>query len=218
MTAYASMARVAMFAVMALAMDAAWWIAPQPVAIAAWPRAADAARCTITVHEPRRDPAADAWGAHTLRLAFACTPARAHTEGPGSPLTIRGTAVVIGDPQVESGTYALSGARVGLIAFPTVLDADSAAARECRVAVESLLTGTTLTDGDPRWRSAPSGDPLLAGPDSRVYALRDGTWWREETDGSWVRLAERASAAARRDARLAPLERTMTERQLREGR
>ena len=140
--------------------------------------------------------------------------------GTEEPLTraIRGTAVVIGDPQAGAGEFAMSGARVGLIAFPTVLDPDSADARECRSAIESALTGSALFDSDPRYRASATAEPLLAGPDARVYALRGGAWWREETDGSWTRLADQGSAAARRDARLVPLERAMTERQLRDGR
>jgi hypothetical protein len=218
MAPLAPMARIALLAVMVIALDAAWWIGPEPCAAPVWPRSAITAHCTLTVHEPRRDPVADASGAHTLRLAFACAPSSARGEAPTAPRVIRGTAVVIGDPQVDGGAYALSGARVGMIAFPTVLDSGSADARGCRAAIESLLSGTTLLDGDARWRPGPPGDPLLAGPDSRVYALRNGVWWREETDGSWSRLAARDSAAARRDARLAPLERTMAERQLRDGR
>jgi hypothetical protein len=217
MSAVAPMARIALLAVMVLALDAAWWIAPDPGECDAWPRTAATPRCMLTIHEPRQDAATDASGARTLRLAFACAPAQARTQDQARR-TIRGTAVVIGDPLAEGGPYALSGARVALIAFPTVLDPDSDDARECRMAVESLLSGTALGDGDPCWRPAPPADPLLAGPDSRVYSLRDGAWWREETDGSWVRIAEQGSAAARRDARLAPLERTVAERQPRDGR
>ena len=218
MAALASMARIALLAVMVIALDVAWWMAPEPADVAVWPRMAAADRCTLTVHEPRRDPVAGASGAHALRIAFACAQEPQRGQVTSAPRTIRGTAVLIGDQHVEGGAYALSGARVGLIAFPTVLDPDSAIARECRAAIESLLSGETLLDGDPRWRPAETGEPLLAGPDSRVYAIRHGAWWREETDGSWSRIADRASAAARRDARLEPLERTMTERQLREGR
>jgi hypothetical protein len=212
------MARIALLAVMVLALDAAWWVSPRHGVSAAWPRIAATARCMLTIHEPRQDAATGASAARALRLAFACAPAQARTHDQAAPRTIRGTAVVIGDPQVDGGPYALSGARVALIAFPTVLDPGSDDARECRIAVESLLSGTALDDGDARWRPAPPADPLLAGPDSRVYALRDGAWWREETDGSWSRIADQGSAAARRDARLAPLERTVAERQPREGR
>lgn len=214
------MVRIALLALMVLALDLAWWIAPGPGVVAAWPRTATIGTCALTLHEPRRDPAADASGAHTLRIAFSCDAAspRSAAAGTAAPATLRGTAVILGDPQVEAGTYAMSGARIGLISFPTVLDPDSAGARECRTAIETALAGSTLFDGDPRFRAGRAGEPLLAGPDSRVYAIRAGAWWREETDGSWTRIAPQGSAAARRDARLAPLERTMAERQLRDGR
>ena len=213
------MVRIALLALMLLALDLAWWLAPGPGVVATWPRTATIGMCALTLHEPRRDPAADESGAHTLRLAFSCEPASPRpAAGAAAPATLHGTAVIIGDPQVEAGTYAMSGARVGLIAFPTVLEPDSADARECRNAIEAVLAGSTLFDGDPRFRAGRTSEPMLAGPDSRVYALRAGAWWREETDGSWTRIALQGSAAARRDARLAPLERTMTERQLRDGR
>lgn len=211
------MVRVALLALMVLALDLAWMLAPEPGIAAAWPRRAMLGRCAIVLHEPRRDPVADDSGAHTLRIAFVCTPGDGGARGAGQR-AIRGTAVVIGDPQASGGAYALSAARVGLVAFPTVLDPESADARECRSAIELALSGSTLLDSDPSLRALGSRETLLAGPDARVYALRDGAWWREETDGSWSQLAAQGSAAARRDARLAPLERTMTERQLRDGR
>lgn len=214
------MVRIALLALMVLALDLAWWLAPGPGAVASWPRTAKVGACSLTLYEPRRDPASDASGAHTLRLAFSCETAspRSAAAGDASPTALHGTAVVIGDPQVEAGMYAMSGARIGLISFPTVLDPGSADARECRTAIEAALAGSTLFDRDPRFRAGRAGEPMLAGPDSRVYALRGGAWWREETDGSWTRIAPQGSAAARRDARLAPLERAMAERQLRDGR
>lgn len=214
------MVRIALLALMALALDLAWWIMPEPGAALSWPRVARLGRCSLTLHEPRRDPTADELGAHTLRLAFTCGVRGSGARGTSGPATrvLHGTAVVIGDPQVDRGAYGLSGARVALIAFPTVNDPDSADARECRIALEAVLSGSALVDGDPGFRPAPAMETVLAGADSRVYALRGGAWWREETDGSWSRLADRGSAAARRDPRLAPLERTMTERQLRDGR
>lgn len=208
------MVRTALLALMVIALDVAWWLMPQPGAAAAWPRVASRPGCTLTLHEPRRDPATDGSAAHTLRIAFSCVP----TDGGGGQRALRGTAVVLGDPLVDGGAYAMSGARVGLIAFPTVLDPDSADARECRIAIESLLSGTALRDGDPRLRPSASSEVMLAGPDSRVYALRGGAWWREEIDGAWTRLAERGSPAARRDPRLVPLERAMADRQPRDGR
>lgn len=213
------MVRTALLALMAIALNFAWWMAPQPGALLAWPRAATIGNCRIELHEPRRDALADASGAHSLRIAFACVLC-ARSQGLVVPdgRALRGTAVVTGHPEVEMGTYALSDARVGLLAFPTVLEPDSDEARECRTAIESALSGSTLFEGDPRFRALGAGETLLAGPDSRVYALRAGAWWREETDGSWSQLSARGSAAARRDARLVPLERTMTERQLRDGR
>jgi hypothetical protein len=213
------MVRTALLALMAIALNFAWWMAPQPGALFAWPRAATIGNCRIELHEPRRDALADASGAHSLRIAFACVLC-ARSQGLVVPdgRALRGTAVVTGHPEVEMGTYALSDARVGLLAFPTVLEPDSDEARECRTAIESALSGSTLFEGDPRFRALGAGETLLAGPDSRVYALRAGAWWREETDGSWSQLSARGSAAARRDARLVPLERTMTERQLRDGR
>lgn len=214
------MVRIALLALIVLALDLAWLLAPGPGVQVAWPRRATFGRCAITLHEPRRDSVSDDSGAHTLRIAFLCALADGRSRGVAAPegRAIRGTAVIIGDPQVDGGAYALSGARVGLLAFPTVLDPDSVEARECRTAIESALSGSTLVDSDPRFRVLGAGETMLAGPDSRVYALRSGAWWREETDGSWTMIAEQGSAAARRDARLAPLERTMTERQLRDGR
>jgi hypothetical protein len=214
------MVRIALLALIALALDLAWLLAPGPGVQVAWPRRATIGRCAIALHEPRRDPVADDTGAHTLRIAFVCTLADGRPRSVTAPegRAIRGTAVIIGDPQVDGGAYALSGARVGLLAFPTVLDPDSVEARECRTAIESALSGSTLFDCDPRFRALGAGETMLAGPDSRVYALRGGAWWREETDGSWSRLSAQGSAAARRDPRIAPLERTMTERQLRDGR
>jgi len=215
----ALMVRTALLALMVIVLDLAWWMAPQPGALPVWPRAAAIGNCRIELHEPRRDALPDASGAHTLRIAFACVlGARSQGLAASDGRALRGTAVVIGHPQVEMGTYALSDARVGLLALPTVLEPDSDEARECRTAIESALSGSTLFDSDPRFRALGTGETLLAGPDSRVYALRAGAWWREETDGSWSQLSARGSAAARRDARLAPLERTMTERQLRDGR
>lgn len=214
------MVRIALLALMVLALDLAWWLAPGPDAVASWPRTAKVGACSLTLHEPRRDPAADESGAHTLRLAFSCEAAspRAGAGGAAAPATLRGTAVVIGYPQVEAGTYAMSGARIGLISLPTVLEPGSEDASECRSSIEALLAGSTLFDGDPRFGAGRASEPLLAGPDSRVYALRAGAWWREETDGSWMRIAPQGSAAARRDARLAPLERALAQRQLRDGR
>lgn len=214
------MVRIALLALMALALDLGWLLAPEPRAAPAWPRAVTVGRCKLTLHEPRRDPVAEDAGSHTLRIAFSCTPSDAGTQHAREPSsrTIRGTAVVIGDPQADSGAYALSGARTGAIAFPTVLDPDSGDMHECRAAIESALSGSALMDSDPRLCPPGSCETLLAGPDSRVYALRSGTWWREENDGSWSAIAEQGSASARRDARLAPLERTMAERQLRDGR
>lgn len=212
-----AMVRTALLALMVIALDVAWWLMPEPGLTALWPRTATFGRRSLTLHEPRRDPIADDTGAHTLRIAFSCAGAGRAATG-ADARTLRGTAVVIGDPQVDGGAYAMSGARVALLAFPTVLDPDSADARECRDAVESALSGSTLFDGDRRFRAVLAAETVLAGPDSRTYALRAGAWWREETDGSWTRLAERGSPAARRDPRLAPLERTMTERQLRDGR
>lgn len=214
------MVRTALLALMVLALDLAWWLAPGPGHQASWPRTATIGRCEIELHEPRRDPAPDEVGAHTLRIAFGCIAPDHGARAAGDAATgaLRGTAVVIGDPQVDGGAYALSGARVALVAFPTATVADSADARECRTAIEAALSGTALMDGDPRFRARVGGETLMAGPDSRVYALRSGAWWREETDGSWSMLAERGSAAARRDPRLAPLERAMTERQVRDGR
>lgn len=214
------MVRIALLALMVLALDLGWLLATAPAAAPSWPRAATVGRCALTLHEPRRDPVADESGAHTLRLAFSCMPAGAQARGtpPPGERTIRGTAVVTGDPRADGGAYALSGTRIGAIAFPTVLEPDADDVRECRTAIESALSGDALLDGDTRFRALWAGEPLLAGPDSRVYALRGGAWWREETDGSWTMVAGRGSAAARRDARLVPLERTMTERQLRDGR
>ena len=212
--------RTALLALMLVALDLGWLLAPAPGTAVTWPRTATFGHCALTLHEPRRDPASDDQGAHTLRLAFACAvrASDAHAPGGTAQAALRGTAVVTGQPQADRGAYAMDAARVGAIAFPTVLEPESADARECLAAVEAALSGTALADGDPRFRALPRSETLLAGPDARVYALRGGAWWREETDGSWSRLAERGSSAARRDARLAPLERAMTERQLREGR
>ncbi len=214
------MVRIALLALMVLALDMGWLLATEHGAAPSWPRVLTVGRCALTLHEPRRDPVVDDGGAHTLRIVFSCTPADGSASGGSAQgvRTIRGTAVVIGDPQIDGGAYALSGARIGAIALPTVLDPDSAGVPECRTAIESALSGSALMDIDPRLRPVRAGDTLLAGPDSRVYALRGGAWWREEADGSWMMIAEQGSAAARRDARLAPLERTITQRQLRDGR
>lgn len=214
------MVRIALLALMVIALDLAWWLLPSPGDSVEWPRVAAIGGCSITLHEPRRDPVADNAGEHTLRLAFACSYPNAGRARAGStaPRTLRGTAVVIGSPDVEAGAYAVSGARVALISLPTSPDPVSDGARECRTAIEAALSGAALHDADPRYRAVPIRETVLAGPDSRVYALRDGAWWREEPDGSWTRIALQGSAAARRDARLAPLERTMAERQLRDGR
>jgi hypothetical protein len=216
------MARLALMAIIALALGAAWRLsAPHDDAVT-WPRIARAAGCAIIVSEPRRDQMPGPSGEHTLRIAFLCLP---DTARPASgraagvqPIALRGTATAAGTPAVERGAYAMSGARAVSVSFPTAPDPDGPAVRECRDGIESLLSGLALRDGDPLLKPMPGAEPLMAGPDSRVYALRDGAWWREEPDGSWSRLAPQGSAAARRDARLAPLERTMAERQLRDGR
>ena len=109
----AVMVRLALLALMVIALDLAWWIMPEPGAAGSWPRTAEVGRCSITLHEPRRDPVANEAGAHTIRLVFACV----HREGGRDSRsgtgrrTLLGTAVVIGEPLVEAGPYALSGAR-----------------------------------------------------------------------------------------------------------
>lgn len=198
--------RIALLATVALALDAGWLaLARHGREAAAWPRAWAGGSCHVTLSEPQRDEEPDAQGLAVSRIAFSCARAR--------EATLHGVVVVRGTANPGAGMHALSGAQVASVTFPTIDGPDEAGlSGACVSAIEEIASGEALGDADPRLRPV-AGESLFAGSDGRVYALRGGSWQRQDASGAWSGVAERGSADARRNPRLSRLERVAQARE-----